>query len=243
MTKWEDLKVYKLIEPDKIPSEFKSLAQSIADNLKDFGFVLKQSKTVKEIRRVSNDLLQTIYISNTNPYEKNKKEIKLNISIKPLFLEEFTRPFYIVEPFELDKSIKMGYVLCQENNLLAIHLTEKIKQFVIPFFDKFKDSKSVCRDKEYLFQFSNFGNEVENLILHSSFYNNDDETFLPLIASKIDKFQNDYDRVSLNLTYSQTFKERLDLHRKLLETFTDKEQLNKKIIELNRLITTNLKKL
>ncbi len=241
--KWEDLKVYKLIEPDKIPAEFKNLAQSITDNLKEFGFVLKQSKTVKEIRRVSNDLLQTIYISNTNPYEKNQKEIKLNLSIKPLFLQDFARPFYTIAPFELDKSIKMGYVICQENHLLAIHLTEKIEQVIIPFFDKFSDTSKICKDRDFLLQYSNFGNEIENLVLLSSFYNNDEKAFEPLIRRKIEKFESDYSKVATSIDNSKFFKKRLDFHTKLLEMFLDKDKLKKEISRLNELMQVNLKKL
>lgn len=118
MEKWEDLEVYRLLDPNDIPKEFKAFAENITANLSGYGFKLKQSKTVKQLFRITGDLVQSVFVENTNPYVKNQKEIKISVSIKPLFTDNLNAPYHLFDVWKFNKAFKMGYVLSQHSTML-----------------------------------------------------------------------------------------------------------------------------
>jgi hypothetical protein len=246
MEKWEDLKVYRLLDPNDIPKEFKVLAENITENLAVYGFKIKQSKTIKQIFRISNDLVQSIFIQNTSPYTKNQKEIKISISIKPLFTDNLETPYYLFDVWKLNKAFKMGYVLSQHNSLLEKHLSDLFIKLLLPFLDNFLDSKSVCKNQKMIQEYEYGGSSVSDLIFECAFKNRDNKIFTPLINSRIEQTQKEFEYWKNNPKYSDLYKSRLDRNLYLLKAFNDDnifdlEISKQKINEVNSLKKLNIK--
>lgn len=247
MEKWEDLKVYRLLDPNDIPKEFKAFAENITSNLSVYGFKLKQSKTVKHIFRITDDLVQSIFIQNTNPYVKNQKEIKISVSIKPLFTDNLTAPYYLFDVWKLNKAFKMGYVMSQHNALLEIHLTDLFIKHLLPFLANFLDSKSVCKNHKIILEYDNGGSAVSDLIFECAFKNRDNKIFIPLINSRIEQNEKDFMKWKNNPEYSDFYNNILERNRFLREANKDDklfalEMSRQKLNEKNCLNKLKIKK-
>ncbi len=136
MEKWEDLKIYRNLPPEEIPTCFKEFAHFICDKLSPDGFRLKESKSEKRLFRFNADFEQTIYFENTSRV-KNQKEVRIYVSIKPLFTDKPDMLWRIFQGFEVTPTFKMDYPLTKEYLLLAAHLLERIQQYILPFFDQY----------------------------------------------------------------------------------------------------------
>ena len=136
MEKWEDLKIYRNLPPEEIPTCFKEFAHFICDKLSPDGFRLKESKSEKRLFRFNADFEQTIYFENTSRV-KNQKEVRIYVSIKPLFTDKPDIPWWLFQGFEIAPAFKMSYPLTKEYLLLAAHLLERIQQYILPFFDQY----------------------------------------------------------------------------------------------------------
>jgi hypothetical protein len=247
MEKWEDLKVYRLLDPNDIPKEFKAFAENITANLSVYGFKLKQSKTVKQIFRITGDLVQSIFIENTNPYVKNQKEIKISVSIKPLFSDNLAAPYYLFDVWKLNMAFKMGYVLSQHNALLERHLTDLFIKHLLPFLDNFLDSKSVCKNQIMILEYQNGGSSVSDLIFECAFKNRDKEIFVPLISLRIEQSEKDFTKWKNHPEYSDFHKNKLERNLFLREAYKDDKlfdlEINKqKLNEENSLNKLKIKK-
>jgi len=149
MEKWEDLKIYKNLPPEEIPTRFKEFARFICEKLKPHGFRLKESKTEKRLFRFNGNFEQSIYFDNSSRL-KNQKDVRIYVYIKPLFTDNPLFYRSIFQGFEVNPDFTMSYPLTKEYMLLADHLAERIEKHVLPFFDKYSTFDKVVSQYQQL---------------------------------------------------------------------------------------------
>lgn len=146
---WQQLKVYQVFPPEEIPREFKTFSSLICEQLKEYGFQKRESKTNKWIYRQTEDFEQAILLDNSSRWASNRKEFEIDICITPLYHDRKTN-YRIVRAFELNPAFKMGYDLTREYPLLVDHLEKRFREFVLPFFDTYSTSKVVIAKRSRL---------------------------------------------------------------------------------------------
>ncbi len=197
MKRWEDLEIYRNLPPEEIPKRFKEFAHFISEQLSPAGFRLKESKTQKRLFRFHDDLEQAIYFDNGSRWEKNQNNIRIYISIKPLFTDTPDNTYWIFEGFQIAPAFQMSYPLTQEYLLLAAHLVERIKQYILPFFDKYATVDKVVNHYQQLLAHYKIPQDgfippngiAEKLIYECAFRNRNRRVFIEFHSKYLQEWQ------------------------------------------------------
>ena len=170
---WEDLKFYKPIEKAELSEAKKSIENIIAERLASHGF----KKLGKKLIRKSNDLIHIIHLDTRGSWMGSSKSLKIEIAIVSIFDTDI-----LVDNFEpisgsyiqdLEPKLKNYYQITKEYNLFAEFLSRKIIDIVLPYFDKYSNSKDVLKNG------INIG-ETKNLKLFCDLTNQSNEEQLQL---------------------------------------------------------------
>src|SRR4051794_28587175 len=146
--KWEELKVYKPLTKEELKAAFKDFTKIIADNLKPFGFSLYGRKLVA----VSNDLFHIIHIDTRGSWSGVNAYFQTEISIVAVSDKSpFIRGFELTGSKKFEDiviGIKDNYRITKEYPLLADFLTRKTIEKVLPYFDRYDNSKKILNDRK-----------------------------------------------------------------------------------------------
>jgi hypothetical protein len=168
--RWEDLKVYRPLTKEGLKPAFKDFAKIIADNLKPFGFALNGRKLIA----LSNDLLQIIHLDTRGSWAGVSEYFKTEISMVAVSDKSpFIRGFELTGSKQIEDivvGIRDNYRITEEYSLLAEFLTRKIIENLLPYFDKYDNSKKVLQDRKS-FRLGHMGERNDNLILFCELQN------------------------------------------------------------------------
>jgi hypothetical protein len=141
---WEELKVYRPLDKKDINSIFKKFGQEVKKRLTDHS--LEQTNSIIKIYRLRNNIEQGIFI------EKHVKpdNLQVRVSLKPV-------DFYKKHKFTMVNIIALGdimgqyrksfYPLTEEWQDLAIYLSERIKNEIEKYFDKYDTYEKIIRQR------------------------------------------------------------------------------------------------
>jgi len=160
---WENLKVYKQLDKKDINSTFKKFGKAITANLDNL-YKIEQTTSLVKLSRQVNQLEQSIFIEKrTGGYD-----LKIQTCIKPI-------DFYKKHKFTMVNIVPLGdimnnyrrtfYPLTQEWDQLAIYLSERIKNEIELYFQKYSTYEKII-DKKNEIEPKDFGlsNKFELLI-------------------------------------------------------------------------------
>lgn len=168
--RWEDLKVYRPLSKEELKPAFKDFTKITADSLKPFGFSLHGRKLIA----LSNDLLQIIHLDTRGSWAGVNEYFKTEISIVAVSDKSpFIRGFELTGIKKIEDiviGIRDSYRITQEYHLLADFMTRKIIEHVLPYFDKFNNSKKILDDRRS-FKIGDVSQGNDNLILFCELQN------------------------------------------------------------------------
>jgi hypothetical protein len=240
MEKWENLKVYRNLPPDEIPTRFKEFAQLILASLEVYGFKLKETKTLKKLYRVNDEFEQSIHFENSSRWAKNQKEIHIYVCIKPLFSDK-EQLYRIFEAFQVDTSFKMYYPLTQEFKLLAENIIEKIQNHIIPFFDRFSTSEKIVNHNKQLAEYYKIPNtdkfimnfDLRQLLYECAFLQRDKHLFYKFNGEYLNERIKLYEQFKSDSKYEPINLELINELKRRQQVFDDNEQYRQEINLLN----------
>ena len=189
--KWEDLKVYNPLKKEDIKIAYKDFTKIIANNLKSEGFELKGRKLIKQ----SNDLFHIIHLDTRGSWMGTSDSFKTEISICSVHDTEI-----FILNYELSASRKIEslvpkirnyYRISQEYILLAEYLTRKIKEYILPYFSKYKSSKDIISSKTK-FKIDDISENIErnsNLVLYCELANHKSYLAHEILTKRIKNLQ------------------------------------------------------
>lgn len=240
MEKWENLKVYRNIPPDEIPTRFKEFAQLIIAAFDSYGFKLKETKTLKKLYRVNDEFEQSIHFDNSSRWAKNQKDIHIYVCIKPLFSDK-EQLYRIFEAFQVDTSFKMYYPLTQEFKLLAENIIEKIQKHILPFFDRFSTSEQIVRHCKQLAEYYKIPNtdkaivnfDLRQLLYECAFLQRDKNLFYKFNAEYLNERIKVYEQFKTDSKYEPINLELINEFKRQKQVFDDNELYRQEINSRN----------
>ena len=165
---WEDLKFYKPLEKKELSNAKKSIETIVAEKLLPNGF----KKNGRKLIRKSNDLIHIIHLDSRGSWQGSSNTLKTEFAIVSIFDTDI-----LVDNFEpisssyiqnLEPKLKNYYQITQEFNLFAEYLSNKIIEIILPYFDKYQNSKDVIKKDIKI-------GETKNLKLFCELANRNDE--------------------------------------------------------------------
>lgn len=176
---WETLKVYKPLSKDKLVVAKKEINKIVEENLKPYGFKLYGRKLLK----LSEDLFYIIHLDTRGSWMGFSNSLKTDISIVSvfdtnIFIEghEYLPKQYIQD---LIPDIKNYYQITSEYILFANYLSRKLEDYIIPYFNKYKNSEDIIKYSD------DFDSSNLNLHLYSKLKNHDNSS-INTITKKIE---------------------------------------------------------
>ena len=168
--RWEELRVYRPLTKEELKPAFKDFTKIIADNLRPFGFSLHGRKLIA----LSNDLLQIIHLDTRGSWAGVSQYFKTEIALVAVSDKSpFIRGFELTGSKKIEDiviGIRDNYRITQEYPLLAEFLTRKIIESVLPYFDRYDNSKKVLSDRKS-FKLGDMVQRNDNLILFCELQN------------------------------------------------------------------------
>jgi hypothetical protein len=168
--RWEELKVYRPLTKEELKPAFKDFTKLIADNLRPFGFALHGRKLIG----ISSDLLQIIHLDTRGSWAGVSEYFSTEIALIAVSDKSpFIRGFELTGTKKIEdivKGIADNYRITQEYPLLAEFLTRKIIENVLPYFDRYDNSKKVLSDRKS-FKCGDMVQRNDNLILFCELQN------------------------------------------------------------------------
>jgi hypothetical protein len=168
--RWEELKVYRPLTKEELKPAFTDFTRIIAENLKPFGFSLHGRKLIS----LSNDLLQIIHLDTRGSWAGVSEYFKTEISLVAVSDKSpLIRGFELTGNKKIEDiviGIRDNYRITQEYPLLAEFLTRKIIESVLPYFDRYDNSKKLLSDRKS-FSLGNMVQRNDNLFLFSELQN------------------------------------------------------------------------
>lgn len=188
---WEDLKVYKPLKKEELKPAFRGLTKIIGQNLKEYGF----TKRGRKFYRLTYDLVEVIDFDYRGSWTGQSEYFDINIGLIPLCWPDLNKEYYLVasrEIKEIDKTIKNHYRISAEYELLADYLTKRIKNKVLPYFEKYNSTKKVVENyRDFKYKSSCGGGDIRKsnyLILCSELKQHQLKRAISIIENEI-KFQ------------------------------------------------------
>lgn len=169
---WEDLVVYKPLEKQELRVAKKEIEKLISDGLIPYGF----KKYGKKLIRQSEDLFHIIHLDSRGSWMGSSKYLKTEIAIISVFdtevIIENHEPISGLYIENIIPNIKNYYQITQEYKLFADFILRNLKEYILPFFDNYPNSKEVLakeikqRQNQNLILWSELNNHIANKSLN-----------------------------------------------------------------------------
>ena len=176
---WENLKVYEPLPKSELVIVKKEIIKIIAERLDPFGFKLYGRKLIK----LSDDIVYIIHLDTRGSWSGVSCSLKTEISIVSIFDKEILVKGY--EHFQkkyiqdIISNLRNYYQITAEYVLFADYISRKLIEYIIPYFNRYKDSKEIinCSDKFIL--------DNQNLLLYSELVNHENNYSKGIITKKV----------------------------------------------------------
>lgn len=194
--KWEDLKVYRVLNKEDLKLAKKEIENLVAERLLPFGF----KKYGRKLIRRSDDLFHIIHLDSRGSWMGASTSLQTEIQIVSIYDVDVMVKGYETGPKtyiqDIIPKIKNYYQITQEYELFAEFISENLIQYVIPYFNQFSNSKDVLRKTSKL----RLKNQYNfHLILYSELSNHIKELSMQILEYKIRRAHNDDIKVYSNL--------------------------------------------
>lgn len=197
--KWEDLTVYKTLQKEDLNVAKKEIECIILNNLQPYGF----SKYQRKLIRKSEDLLHIIHLDTRGSWMGASRSLKTEISLVSIYDTEI-----FIDGCELTArkriqdlipSIKNYHQITLEYKLFADFISRQLIEFIIPYFDKYKNSKDILSNsrKFKIDETTEMTERNRNLILYCELSNHINKSSIKILNKKIaqiDRIKNDPDK-------------------------------------------------
>lgn len=171
--KWEELKVYKPLKKEDLKPAYKDFTKILAEKLLPDGFVLKGRMLIKP----SGDLLHIIHLDTRGSWMGMSDYFDTEIAIASIYDTET-----LVLGYGLTASKKLTDLapfirdhgrITQEYPLLADFLYRKIKEYILPYFSRYRTSKDILANASgfKIDHLNDINQRNSNLILHCELAN------------------------------------------------------------------------
>ena len=140
---WEDLKFYKPLAKEELSNAKKSIETVVAEKLMPYGF----KKFGRKLIRKSNDLIHIIHLDSRGSWQGSSNTLKTEFAIVSIYDTEI-----LIENFQpisssyiqnLEPKLKNYYQITKEFNLFAEYISKKIIEIILPYLDKYSNSKDI----------------------------------------------------------------------------------------------------
>ena len=186
--KWEDLKVYHPLTKEDIKPTYKKFTKIIYENFEVYGF----KQIGRKLYRKTEDLLHIIEIDTRGSWQGMSDSFKTKFEIVSIFdVDIIVNDYTLVGGTRIEDfipNLKNYYRLNKEYELLAEYLTLKIINYILPYFDNYKNSETILLNAKE-FKFDTLNERNENLILYCELQNRITKNSISIIKNKIKKYK------------------------------------------------------